>query len=101
MYPAVLPFGSVPAVGRPRWSSVQVVVSRVVDNAPPVRPYPYSVDTSVPDSARGYTWTLATDPLRYEVRVPPTFSRPSARGPRAAIGVVSAAVPCAAPLTYR
>ena len=36
MYPAVLPFGSVPAVGRPRWSSVQLVVSRVVDNAPPV-----------------------------------------------------------------
>ena len=60
----------------------------------------YSVPTSAAVSARGYACTLAIEPLKYEAMLSLYLIRPMTNGPVAANGVVSVAVPEAAPLTY-
>src|SRR2546429_1265744 len=78
-----------------------MVVSCVVPTAPPVRPLPYRVDTSDPDSARGYTCTLEIEPGKKLLATPLDLARPTVNAPDVANGVVSVAVPCAAPFTYK
>src|SRR2546430_159396 len=58
------------------------------------------METSEADRARWYTWTFAMAPLKKSVDSPLYRSRPMTSGPLAWNGVVSVAVPFAAPLTY-